>query len=150
MNKSNQLYQLIWMSRPLMQAAETLVERNLNGTGLTVRMRAVLEVIARYGSLSVPEIANHLHINRQYVQVMVNETIAQGFTQKMPNPRHQKSVLIALTETGDQLIGRVMSLEQNIVSDLAVDFDEAKIDDAHKLMSELLTALQADKKKEQS
>ena len=150
MRKSDQLYQLIWMSRPLMQAAETLVERNLKGSGLTVRMRAVLEVIAHHGSLSVPEIASHLHINRQYVQVMVNETIAQGFTQKMPNPRHQKSVLIALTETGDQLIDRVMSLEQNIVSDLAVNFDEAKIDDAHKLMSELLTALQADEKKEQS
>lgn len=131
-----------------MQAAESLVERNLKGSNLTVRMRAVLEEIARHDSQTVPQIAAHLHINRQYVQVMVNETIAQGFTQKMPNPRHRKSALIALTEAGAQMISQVMSNEQEILRALASDFDEADIDDAHRLMSALLVALQStDKEK---
>lgn len=148
MNTSEQLYQLIWMSRPLMQAAEALVERNLEGTRLTVRMRAVLEIIARHGSLSVPEIATHLHINRQYVQVMVNETIAQGFTQKVSNPRHRKSSLIALTGAGDQMISDVMSNERDTVRKLASGFEASVIEDAYGLMSKLLIALQSQEKGE--
>jgi len=142
MDTSEKLYELIWMSRPLMQAADTLVERNLKGTSLTVRMRAVLEVIALHGSLPVPEIAAHLHINRQYVQVMVNETIAQGFTQKISNPRHQKSALIALTVAGNQIINQVMTQERVIVRNLASNLDATSIDEAHGLMSKLLIALQ--------
>lgn len=146
MNKTEQLYHLIWMSRPLMQAAEALVERNLEGTSLTVRMRAVLEIIARHGNQSVPEIATHLHINRQYVQVMVNETIAQGFTRKVSNPRHRKSSLIALTGAGDQMISAVMSNELDSVRKLASDLDAAVIEDAHGLMAKVLTALQSQEK----
>ena len=37
--KTEHLHQLIWMSRPLMQAAEACVESGLVGTNLTVRMR---------------------------------------------------------------------------------------------------------------
>ena len=45
MINAKQLYKLIWMSRPLMQSAEAAVERGLEGIGLTVRTRAVLEVL---------------------------------------------------------------------------------------------------------
>ena len=68
MNKTDQLYQLVWVSRPLMQAAEAAVEQGLEGTGLTVRMRAVLEMLHRQGDLTVPDIAQKLEIQRQYVQ----------------------------------------------------------------------------------
>ena len=68
--KTNNLHQLVWMSRPLMQAAEICVEAGLVGTSLTVRMRAVLEILQRHGALTVPEIAAKLEIKRQYVQVM--------------------------------------------------------------------------------
>ena len=68
--KSEKLYQLVWMSRPLMQAAETCVENGLAGTDITVRMRAVLEMLRAQGNLSVPEIAAKLDIKRQYVQLL--------------------------------------------------------------------------------
>ena len=55
--KTQELYQLVWMSRPLMQAAEACVESGLAGTDLTVRMRAVLEILRAGGDLAVPEIA---------------------------------------------------------------------------------------------
>ncbi len=60
MNHINQLYRLIWLSRPLMQNAETLVEQNLQGTGLTVRTRPVLEILVTNGPASVPELAEKL------------------------------------------------------------------------------------------
>ncbi|MEC8197624.1 MAG: helix-turn-helix domain-containing protein, partial [Pseudomonadota bacterium] len=75
------LYHLTWLSRPLMQQVETAVEHGLQGTGLTVRTRAVMEVLLQ-GPLTVPALAEALHIQRQYVQVMVNEALAAGFVSK--------------------------------------------------------------------
>jgi DNA-binding MarR family transcriptional regulator len=86
--KENNLHRLVWMSRPLMQAAEACVEAGLVNTNLTVRMRAVLEVLLRYGEQTVPEIAARLEIKRQYVQVMCNETLASGVVEQRENPRH--------------------------------------------------------------
>lgn len=99
------------MSRPLMQAAEACVEAGLEGTGLTVRMRAVLEILRRHGDLTVPDIAARLDINRQYVQLMVNETLAGGFVEHRANPRHKRSPLLALSDRGGQLIDDIIARE---------------------------------------
>ncbi|WP_417688511.1 MarR family winged helix-turn-helix transcriptional regulator [Roseibium sp.] len=123
MMKSEDLYKVIWMSRPLMQAAEALVEKGLQGTGLTVRARAVLEILLRHGSLSVPDIAFHLEIKRQYVQVMINETLAEDLTHKLANPRHRNSPLIALTEKGRHLISQVSERELEMVNAIGADLD---------------------------
>jgi DNA-binding MarR family transcriptional regulator len=69
-----------------MQAANACVEAGLEGTELTVRMRAVLEILRRHGDQTVPDIAARLEIKRQYVQLMVNEVLAGGFVEQRANP----------------------------------------------------------------
>ena len=73
-----------------MQSAEAAVERGLKGIGLTVRTRAVLEVLLVEKEASVPDIAEKLEIKLQYVQLMVNETITEGLTVRRENPRHER------------------------------------------------------------
>lgn len=124
-----------------MQATEAVVEKGLEGTGLTVRTRAVLEIIYKHGSLPVPSIASHLYIQRQYVQVMVNETLAENFTTKIANPRHKSSSLIALTDTGRQLIESAMSRELETISALATDFSAEDIKRALQLTTTLVQRL---------
>ena len=121
------LYDLIWMSRPLMQAAEACVETGLAGTDLTVRMRAVLEILRAHGELSVPNIAAKLEIQRQYVQVMVNETLASGFTTQRPNPRHKRSPLLALTDQGRAMIESIMQKEMDLMTLIAAGFPDDDI-----------------------
>lgn len=130
MNKTDQLYQLVWMSRPLMQAAEAAVEQGLEGTGLTVRMRAVLEMLHRHGDLTVPDIAQKLEIQRQYVQVMVNETLAAGFTEQRPNPRHKRSTLLSLTGKGRGLIEDVVLRERAVMDRIGDGLDAAEVETA--------------------
>ena len=125
--KTKQLHQLIWMSRPLMQAAEACVETGLTGTNLTVRMRAVLEILDKYGEQTVPEIAARLEINRQYVQIMCNETLASGFTEQRPNPRHKRSPILALTDHGRTLIAEIISKEMNLLEELGENFSKQDI-----------------------
>lgn len=141
MNHINQLYRLIWLSRPLMQNAETLVEQNLQGTGLTVRMRAVLEILVTNGPASVPDLAEKLEIQRQYVQLMVNEAIAAGFALKQPNARHKRSMLIALTDTGETLIQETMAKERAVVADLASEFDQSDVQTALQVIDALIKNL---------
>lgn len=145
--KIDQLYKLVWMSRPLMQAAEACVEQGLNGTDLTVRMRAVLEVLRAEGDLAVPEIAIKLEINRQYVQLMVNETLASGFTRQLPNPRHKRSPLLTLTKKGSELIDDVVAREMEILRIIGEDFSAEEVSTALNVVLSVTTKLKEQKGK---
>lgn len=136
--KNEQFYGLIWQTRPLLQQIEAVVELGLRGTGLTVRMRAVLEILAIEGPLAVPALARRLEINRQYVQLMVNETVAAGFAVRQANPGHRRSSLIALTEPGAALIERVRAAEMVLVGSLAEALSDAEIDTARRVSDHLL------------
>lgn len=131
------LYTLTWLTRPLMQQIETTVEAGLAGTGLTVRSRAVMEILHHHGALTVPALADQLHIQRQYVQVMMNEALAAGFVTKQPNPRHARSVLIALTTDGAALIERVMRNEHALLNRIAGDLPPAEVAAALTLLQDL-------------
>jgi len=125
--KSEHLHQLIWMSRPLMQAAEACVEAGLVGTNLTVRMRAVLEILAKFGEQTVPDIAARLEINRQYVQIMCNETLASGFIELRANPRHKRSPILTLTNQGSHLIEKIISKEMKLMEEIGGNLSKEDI-----------------------
>ncbi|WP_252729590.1 MarR family winged helix-turn-helix transcriptional regulator [Pacificibacter marinus] len=116
--KAEHLHRLIWMSRPLMQAAEACVEAGLVGTNLTVRMRAVLEIVDKYGEQTVPDIAARLEIKRQYVQIMCNETLVSGLIEQRPNPRHKRSPILALTDHGRAVIEEIITKEMKLVEEV--------------------------------
>ncbi|UWR78397.1 MarR family winged helix-turn-helix transcriptional regulator (plasmid) [Phaeobacter inhibens] len=118
------------MSRPLMQAAEACVEAGLVGTNLTVRMRAVLEMLHKYGEQTVPEIAARLEIKRQYVQIMCNETLTSGLVEQRPNPRHKRSPVLALTDHGRTLIEEIISNEMKLMERVGVNLRSESISTA--------------------
>ncbi|WP_238936031.1 MarR family winged helix-turn-helix transcriptional regulator [Sulfitobacter mediterraneus] len=126
-----------------MQAAEAAVERGLEGSGLTVRMRAVLEILADGGAATVPDVAQRLEIKRQYVQLMINDTHAAGFTEAVPNPRHQRSKLIALTEAGQRLITQVMEREKELLQTIGSDLPEDELAITLKTMQRLIARLKS-------
>ncbi len=138
MAKQDDLYRVTWLSRPLMQKAESVVEKSLSGTGLSVRMRAVLEILAKQGALSVPAVAQQLDIQRQYVQLMVNDVITAGYALKKANPRHKSSSLIALTDKGKEVIDAVLAKEQQFMARLATEFDSQDVATALHVIEMLL------------
>lgn len=141
MEKTDSLYHLIWMSRPLMQVAELAVEQGLEGSGLTVRMRAVLETLREEGPLPVPEIARRLEIQRQYVQVMVNETLAEGLTEQRPNPRHKRSPLLTLTAKGQAMIDGTVQRERRLLEGIGDKFEDQEIATALDVVMRLTASL---------
>lgn len=119
MRKVSDLYKFVWTTRPLLKHIESAVERTLEGTGLTVRTRAVLEVVAMSGPSTVPTIARALEIERQYVQVMVNEATDTGLTEAIQNPTHKRSPLFTLTAKGEECLGRTIDLERKNLEEIA-------------------------------
>lgn len=140
MTKADSLYDFIWMTRPLVQQVEATVEAGLEGTGLTVRMRAVLEILARDGSSSVPDLAHALEIGRQYVQLMVNECLAAKLVEKRPNPRHKRSPLIVLTREGGDLITVIRAEEMARMERIAERLRPEDIDTALSVAQHVLSA----------
>ena len=84
----------------------------------------MLEILQRHGDQTVPEIAAHLEIKRQYVQVMVNETLAGGFVAQRANPRHRRSPLLALTERGRDLIDGIIARELAVMQTIGADLND--------------------------
>ena len=135
------LYQIIWNTRPLLAQIEAAVEANLPN-GMTVRMRATLEALQN-GPATVPDIARRLHIKRQYVQLMVNEAIKDGFAAARANPAHAKSKLIALTEKGKKTIFAILAQEIEHLSIIGGELAPTEIETAQKVMLTLLDGFTA-------
>ena len=116
MTDADDLYDLIRLVRPLYKALEGAVVRELEGTGLTVTERAVLEQIHDNGPLPVPRIGDALIAPRQFVQKTVDGLIEKGLVVRRKNRAHRRSALIALTPLGAELIADVLAREAEVTA----------------------------------
>lgn len=100
MSESDALYAVLQRIRPVHELSAKVVGAALEGTDLTVPMRAVLERLHVDGPQTVPTIARSLHVTRQGVQTLVDDARELGLVETRPNPSHRRSHLVALTEQG--------------------------------------------------
>lgn len=131
------LYEVLQQVRPLLLNSARVVETSVKPLGLTVGMRAVLEVLAATGPATVPAIAGRLDLPRQGVQRHVNDLIEGGHVESRTNPGHRRSVLIALTDAGSELIGRITDDERRHLSHMAADCTAQEIAAALKVLQAL-------------
>ena len=96
----NAAYRVLGAVRPLYQASARAVADALEGTGLTVPLRAVLELLLSTGPATVPQVAREFGVTRQSVQVLVDAGLARDLLELQENPRHRRSPLVAVTELG--------------------------------------------------
>ena len=131
------LYAVLQQVRPLVLNSARVVETSLKPLGLTVGMRAVLEVLAATGPATVPAIGERLDLPRQGVQRHVNDLIEGNHVESRANPGHRRSVLIALTDTGSDLIRRINDDERRHLSHMAAECTAQEIAAAHKVLQAL-------------
>jgi DNA-binding MarR family transcriptional regulator len=136
-DRGSQLYRVLEQVRPLVLNSARVVEASLKPLGLTVGMRAVLEVLAEHGPATVPAIGERLDLARQGVQRHVNDLIGRDHVVSRANPEHRRSVLIALTETGAEVIGRITDDERRHLSQMAPDCTAQEIAAAVKVLRAL-------------
>ena len=131
------IYEVLRHVRPLVLNSARVVEAAPRPDGLSVGLRAVLEVLAEHGPATVPAVGEWLDLPRQGVQRHVNDLLALDYAEARPNPAHRRSVLIALTGTGAEVIDRVRDAELRQLAELARECTHDEIVTAAKVLRSL-------------
>jgi DNA-binding MarR family transcriptional regulator len=120
-------YEVLSVVRPLYQASARAVDVWLRGTGLTVGLRAVLELLLARGAMTVPQIARDFAVTRQSVQALVDAGAARGLLELTDNPQHRRSHLVTVTEQGRRAFADVHRRELANLDRVAADLDLAEL-----------------------
>lgn len=137
------LYQVLGYVRPITLDSARAVEQLWRPHGVTVGMRAVLDVLASAGPMTVPGVATLLDLARQGVQRLVNELMAEGFVESQPNPRHRRSALIVLTTRGEEMAARIRRTELERLAEMVDECSEEEIAIATRVLAGLARDIHA-------
>lgn len=91
--------------------------------GMGVGKRGLLLSLQHAGPHSVSQLASMRPVSRQFVQRLVDEMVAGGWVEANPNPRHSRSPLISLTETGRGAIAAMQEAEEPYLLALSEGMD---------------------------
>jgi DNA-binding MarR family transcriptional regulator len=130
-------YEVLSVVRPLYQASAKAVDVWLRGTGLTVGLRAVLELLIARGPMTVPSIAREFAVTRQSVQALVDAGAARDLVELADNPQHRRSHLVTVTESGRRAFDDVHRTELANLDRVTADLDHADLARCAQVLSDL-------------
>ncbi|MFG2494298.1 MarR family winged helix-turn-helix transcriptional regulator [Streptomyces caniferus] len=126
---------------PLYRRTQRKVEQDVSVEGVSVGVRAVLNLLREHGPMTVPQMGRAQELSRQFVQRMVNDATAHGLVESAPNPAHKRSSLIQLTEQGQFAITTVIDRERAVLRQVGGDLTDAEVDACLRVLSRLLELL---------
>lgn len=88
----------------------------------------MLDLLREHGPLTVPQMGRAQSLSRQFVQRMVNEAAARHLVETVPNPAHQRSSLVRLTDEGRAAITAVTAREHALLRRAGGDLTAADVD----------------------
>ncbi|MEU9831588.1 MarR family transcriptional regulator [Streptosporangium sp. NPDC048047] len=126
---------------PLYRRAQRKVEEGVPIEGLSVGVRAVLNLLHRNGPMTVPQMGRAQALSRQFVQRMVNDAAALRLVESIPNPAHQRSSLIRLTDDGRAAITAVMTREYALLGQVGGGLTDADVTGCVRVLTAMLAYL---------
>lgn len=126
---------------PLYRRAVRKVEHGEAVEGISVGVRAVLDLLRQSDPMTVPQMGRVLALSRQFVQRMVNDAAAQGWVEAIPNPAHQRSSLIRITDEGRATITAILGREHHLNRQVGGDLTDAELRATVRVLREMLKAL---------
>ncbi|MFD9561013.1 MarR family winged helix-turn-helix transcriptional regulator [Streptomyces sp. NPDC059994] len=94
---------------------------------ISVGVRAVLDLLRENGPMTVPQMGRARSLSRQFVQRMVNDAAERKLVESIPNPAHQRSSLIRLTDEGHAVITAVTAREYALLRQAGGGLSDADI-----------------------
>jgi DNA-binding MarR family transcriptional regulator len=104
----------------------------------------VLEIIDRFGPITVPQIARTRSTSRQNIQILVDRLEAIGRIELSGNPAHKKSALVRLTEKGKVSLEASESAQKDLLQELGSRLSEAEVRGATAVLSKVRGLLSTD------
>ncbi|GAB3307514.1 MarR family transcriptional regulator [Epidermidibacterium keratini] len=141
-NLGDRLVDVLALLGPVYRKSQRLVEDNERIEGVSIGVRAVLDLLREHGPMTVPQMAREQSLSRQFVQRMTNDALAKGWVETTANPAHKRSSLIALTAAGSDLIATVVRREHQALSQTPGELTGDDIDGCIRVLDGLLRNLQ--------
>ncbi|MFB7185060.1 MarR family winged helix-turn-helix transcriptional regulator [Streptomyces sp. NPDC056230] len=123
---------------PLYRRVQRTVEEAAPIEGLSVGVRAVLDLLREHGPMTVPQMGRAQALSRQFVQRMVNDAAAGQLVEIVPNPAHQRSSLIRLTDGGRAAIEAALAREQDLLRRVDGNLTDADVTACVRVLSRML------------
>lgn len=105
--------------------------------GMSTPQLKVMRILDEAGESTVPEAAARLGISRQFVQNVYNDLAGLGFIGYRDNPRHKRSRLAKLTESGRDAYQLTRQKEDQIIESALPGISREEADDARKLLARI-------------
>jgi DNA-binding MarR family transcriptional regulator len=113
-------------------------DRLVQPLGLTSARWQVLGAIAMAGEpQTAPQIAAAMGVTRQGVQKQLNLAVAEGLIESHPNPRHQRSLLHALSAKGQAAYDDAMALQRVWAKSLGQGLPLSELQSAKQVLAAL-------------
>ncbi|MER6981691.1 MarR family winged helix-turn-helix transcriptional regulator [Streptomyces carpinensis] len=125
---AERLTEVFGLVGPLYRRVQRKVEQQVPAEGLSVGVRAVLDLLRVQGPMTVPQMGRAQALSRQFVQRMVNDAARHGMVEILANPAHRRSSLIRLTDEGRAAISAVRAREHALLRQVDGDLTIADID----------------------
>lgn len=135
---AHRLVEVFDLVGPLYRRVQRKVEEGEAVEGLNVGVRAVLDLLRKHGPMTVPQMGRAQAISRQFVQRMVNDAAARGLVESTPNPAHQRSSLIRLTDGGRAAITAVVAREHAVLREVGGGLTDTDVRACVRVLGEMV------------
>jgi DNA-binding MarR family transcriptional regulator len=99
--------------------------------------RGILKDLEEQGPQTVPALAHARAVSRQAMQKAVDRLAGRGLLAVEPNPRHQRSSLIALAPAGKKLFTEIRARERRILARVELPISDAELRRTTRALREL-------------
>jgi len=127
---------------PVYARLKALGNQNWSKQGVQPGVRySFLQLLAKEGSLTVPQIARMRGVSRQHIQELANEFSSDGLVEFLDNPKHRRSKLVGLTKKGQaEAVSSRENLEK-LCARLSQGMTVGEIQTATRLLADLYVQL---------
>ena len=102
---------------------------------------AVLEIINRFGAMSVPQIARQRSTSRQNIQILVDRLESEGRVELVTNPAHKRSALVRLTQKGRMTLDSGSEGQKQLLAEIESELSQREINAAVAVLSRIQARL---------
>lgn len=137
-----QLHDLFREVFKLQAALSRIMDKVHEQAGLSTSQHKIMGALIHIGPGTVPDMAAVLGVSRQFVQTVCNDLLSRGFIEFTDNPRHKRSKLASLTESGCIAFRQARQKENEIIEQAMPGIDPEKATDARELLECIRKAMQ--------
>lgn len=110
--------------------------------GLSTPQRKIIQLLKRLGTATVPDIATNLGVSRQSVQVVCNDLLSRELLEFTDNPRHKRSKLATLTESGHRAFQQAQENEYQAIEQVMPEIELEKTRETGRILAHVRHALE--------